>query len=150
MKEPFGGIVLNVAFRILVPFTIVYGIYVLCLGEFSPGGGFQAGALLAVGILLARLILGQDAKFNVTGKTSVVLAGVGTFIYAFIGWLTLFGGADFFMNYDYLPIALEPKHEMHACCIFLIEIGVATCVMMTIINLLDAIIKRGEDDGSVK
>lgn len=150
MKEPFGGIILNVAFRILVPFTIVYGVYVLCLGEFSPGGGFQAGALLAVGVLLARLVLGQDAKFNISGKTSVVLAGLGTFIYAFVGWLTLFGGADFFMNYDYLPIHLEPKHEMHAFSIFLIEIGVATCVMMTIINLLDAIIKRGEDDGSVK
>ena len=51
MKEPFGGLILNVAFRMLVPFTIVYGVYVLCLGEFSPGGGFQAGALLAVGVL---------------------------------------------------------------------------------------------------
>ena len=79
MKEPFGGLILNVAFRMLVPFTIVYGVYVLCVGEFSPGGGFQAGALLAVGVLLARLILGFDTKFNVLGKTSVVLAGVGTF-----------------------------------------------------------------------
>ena len=129
MKEPFGGLILNVAFRMLVPFTIVYGVYVLCLGEFSPGGGFQAGALLAVG---------------------VVLAGVGTFLYAFTGWLTLFGGADYFLNYDYMPIVLEPKHEMHAMGIFLIEIGVAICVMMTIINLLDAIVKRGEDDGSVE
>ena len=34
MKEPFGGIILNVAFRMLIPFTIVYGVYVLCLGEF--------------------------------------------------------------------------------------------------------------------
>lgn len=150
MKEPFGGLIMNVAFRMLVPFTIVYGIYVLCLGEFSPGGGFQAGALLAVGVLLSRLILGFDAKFNVLGKTSVVLAGVGTFLYAFTGWLTLFGGADFFLNYDYMPLHLEPKHEMHAMGIFLIEIGVAICVMMTIINLLDAIVKRGEDDGSIK
>ena len=83
MKEPFGGLILNVAFRMLVPFTLTYGVYILCLGEFSPGGGFQAGALLSVGVLLARLILGFDTKFNVLGKTSVVLAGVGTFLYAF-------------------------------------------------------------------
>lgn len=25
MKEPFGGLILNVAFRMLVPFTITYG-----------------------------------------------------------------------------------------------------------------------------
>lgn len=150
MKEPFGGLILNVAFRMLVPFTIVYGVYVLCLGEFSPGGGFQAGALLAVGVLLSRLILGFDAKFNVMGATALVMAGLGTFLYAFTGWLTLFGGADYFLNYDYMPIHLEPVHEMHALGIFLIEIGVAVCVMMTIIILLDAIVKRGEENGSAE
>lgn len=43
LKDPFGGIILNVAFRALVPFTIVYGIYVLCLGEFSPGAVSRPG-----------------------------------------------------------------------------------------------------------
>ena len=150
LKDPFGGIILNVAFRALVPFTIVYGISVLCLGEFSPGGGFQAGALLAVGVVLARLILGFDTKFNILAPTAIVMAGLGTFLYAFTGWLTIFGGADYFLNYNYMPIHLEPAHEMHALGIFLIEIGVAICVMMTIINLLDAIVKRGEEDGSAE
>lgn len=149
MREPFGGLILNIAFRMLVPFTIVYGIYVLCLGEFSPGGGFQAGALLSVGVLLSRMIMGEKAKFNVSGKTSVVLAGVGTFLYTFTGWLTLFGGGRF-LEYDFMPIHMEPTHEMHAMAIFMIEIGVAVCVMMTIINLMDAIIKRGDEDGSSK
>ena len=116
----------------------------------EEGEIIQAGALLSVGVLLARLILGFDTKFNVLGKTSVVLAGVGTFLYAFTGWLTLFGGADFFLNYNYMPIHMEPQHEMHAMGIFLIEIGVAICVMMTIINLLDAIVKRGDEDGSAQ
>lgn len=150
MKEPFGGMILNIAFRLLVPFVMVYAIYVLCLGEFSPGGGFQAGALLAVGVLLARLIMGSDAKFNIRGENSVVWAGVGTFLYVFTGWLTLMGGADFFLNYDYMPIHLEPKHEMHALAILMIEIGVAICVMMTTINLLDAIVKREDNDGNTK
>lgn len=149
MREPFGGLILNIAFRMLVPFTIVYGIYVLCLGEFSPGGGFQAGALLSVGVLLSRMIMGEKAKFNVSGKTSVVLAGVGTFLYTFTGWLTLFGGGRF-LEYDFMPIHMEPAHEMHAMAIFMIEIGVAVCVMMTIINLMDSIIKRGDEDGSSK
>lgn len=147
LKDPFGGIILNVAFRALVPFTIVYGIYVLCLGEFSPGGGFQAGALLSVGVLLSRLILGSDARFNVAGRTSIILAGLGTFLYAFTGWLTIFGGADYFLDYNYMPVHMEPVHEMHALAIFMIEIGVAICVMMTIINLLDSIVKMGDDDG---
>ena len=104
---------------------------------------------MAVGVLLSRMILGEDAKFNIQGKTSVVLAGVGTFIYTFVGWVTIFGGGKF-LEYDFMPIVMEPKHEMHAMAIFLIEIGVTMCVMMTIINLMDSIIKRGDDDGSIE
>lgn len=146
MKDAFGGLILNTSFRWLVPFTIVYGVIILCLGESSPGGGFQAGALLSVGVLLSRIILGWDTTFDVKGSTSVWLAGVGTFLYAFTGWLTLFGGADYFLDYNFFPIHIEPMHEMHAWSIFIIEIGVATCVMMTIINLLEAIVKRSEEN----
>lgn len=42
MKKPFGGIVLDTAFRLIVPFSLVYGVYVLIFGEAGPGGGFQA------------------------------------------------------------------------------------------------------------
>lgn len=69
MNKPFGGLILNIAFRMLVPFTMVYAVYILCLGEFSPGGGFQAGALLSVGVLLARLILGFDTCSICSGVT---------------------------------------------------------------------------------
>ncbi len=142
----FGGIIINIAFRGLVPFTIVYGIYVLCMGESSPGGGFQAGALLAVGILISRMVLGNGENgFNIKGNTSVVMAGVGTFIYAFTGWMTVLNGGKF-LEYDCMPIHMEPVHEMHAMAIFIIEIGVAMCVMMTIINLMEAITKRGDED----
>lgn len=43
MKKSFGGIVLDSSFRIIIPFTLVYGMYILTHGEYSPGGGFQAG-----------------------------------------------------------------------------------------------------------
>ncbi len=149
MRDGFGGIIISTAFRLLVPFSIIYGVYILCFGEYSPGGGFQAGALLAVGVLLSRMILGENARFNISGKDSVVLAGVGTFIYTFVGWLTLFGGGKF-LDYNYMPIKLEPMHEMHAMAIFIIDVGVTICVMMTIINLMDSIIKRGDEDGSIE
>mgnify|MGYP001518882809 CR=1 FL=1 len=88
MKDPFGGLLLNIAFRMLVPFSLVYAVYVLILGESSPGGGFQAGVVLGFGIVLARLIMGEDSSlFNIRTTTTLVLAGVGTFIYSLAGWL---------------------------------------------------------------
>lgn len=145
MKEPFGGILLHIAFRLLVPFSLVYAIYVLILGETSPGGGFQAGVVLAFGIVLARLILGEDTPvFNIKLKNSLALAGIGTFIYALAGWLTLFGGGKF-LDYGFLPFAIKETHELHALGILIIEIGVTVCVMMTILNIMDVVTKRSDD-----
>ena len=43
----FGSMLMDGAFRIVVPIILIYGMYVLFHGEISLGGGFQAGALLA-------------------------------------------------------------------------------------------------------
>ena len=145
MKDPFGGMLLNIAFRLLVPFSLVYAVYVLILGESSPGGGFQAGVVMGFGIILARLILGEDAKiFNVRIGTSLVLVGCGSFIYALAGWLTLVGGGKF-LDYSFLPVSMEATHELHALGILMIETGVTICVMMTILNIMDAVVRRSED-----
>lgn len=145
MREPFGGILLHIAFRLIIPFSLVYAIYVLVLGETSPGGGFQAGVVLAFGILLARLVLGAEAKaFNIRLETSLALAGIGTFIYAAAGWLTLFGGGKF-LDYSFLPFAMHEPRELHALGILIIEIGVTVCVMMTILNIMAVVTKRSDD-----
>lgn len=150
MKEPFGGIILNIAFRILVPFSLVYSIYALILGESGPGGGFQAGVVLSFGIVLSRLILGEDNKvFNIDTRNSLVLAGCGTFIYTLTGWLTLAGGGTF-LDYSHLPFMFEHLHELHGLGILLIETGVTICVMTTILNIMDAIVRGDEDDGSLE
>lgn len=146
MKRRFGGVVPNTAFRLLVPLSLVYGMYVLLHGEYSPGGGFQAGALLAIGVVLARLIMGSETKFNISGRHALILAGVGTFIYALTGYLTLFGGGQF-LDYSYLPFKIyEELPEMHALGILMIEVGVTICVMSTIIDIMDIIIDREDID----
>lgn len=143
MNRPFGSIVLDTSFRVLVPFTLVYGIYVLVHGEYSPGGGFQAGALLAVGVILARLVQGEGAIFNIKGTKALILAGIGTFIYGSIGFSTiLFGGK--FLEYGKFPIHLHDPAELHAIGMLGIEIGVTICVMATIIAILDALTKGGD------
>lgn len=99
MKKPFGGIVLDTAFRIIVPFTLIYGVYVLIFGEAGPGGGFQAGALLSIGVVLSRLIMGDHASFNISvkirwswpasGPSSMRLPAGWQCLTAAISWITV-------------------------------------------------------------
>lgn len=42
--------------RILYPFVLVFGFYVIVNGHLTPGGGFQGGAILATAILITYLI----------------------------------------------------------------------------------------------
>ncbi len=45
------SILLTTVARILFPFVILFGFYVILNGSLSPGGGFQGGAIMATGIL---------------------------------------------------------------------------------------------------
>ena len=147
MKKKYGSSVVDISFRIITPFTLIYGVYVYLNGEISPGGGFQAGALLAVGVVLARLIMGAENKiYNVSGRSAVILAGVGTFIYALTGWVTMLRGGKF-LDYGFLPFAIGSHGghmwpALHATGILFIELGVTLCVMMTIIDILDVVVER--------
>ena len=76
------------------------------------------------------------------------MAGVGTFIYAATGWLAMLNGGNF-LDYSYLPFKAEHTNELHALGILFIEIGVTICVMMTIINILDAVVERGTKMGAL-
>lgn len=140
MNERFGGLILNTAFRYMVPFTLLYGAYVLFHGEYSPGGGFQAGALFAIGVVLTRLVQGDEAVLNLTGNKALILAGLGAFLYGGIGILSVILGGNM-LEYAVLPFNLTVK-ELNALGILGIEIGVTICVMSTIIVIYDALSRR--------
>ncbi|MDD2235245.1 MAG: MnhB domain-containing protein [Desulfitobacteriaceae bacterium] len=142
MNERFGTVVLDTAFRFVIPFVMLYGVYVLINGESSPGGGFQAGALLAIAVVLSRLVQGEKAVFNISGNTALILAGIGTFLYGFVGVLTLCWGGNF-LEYGISPWAMLAA-EKHALGILGIEIGVTLCVMATIIAIFDALTRKEE------
>src|SRR5690606_6838757 len=46
--------------RLLVPFIVLFGLYVQFHGDYGPGGGFQAGALVAAGLILHSLLEGEQ------------------------------------------------------------------------------------------
>lgn len=142
MKKQADSIIIKTAFRYAVPLLFLYGIYVLIHGEFSPGGGFQAGALLAMVVILSRLVEGSEARINVSGDLVFILAGIGTFIYALVGWVTIFAGGNF-LEYAKLPFNVEEIFR-HQYGILGIEIGVTLTVMATIIVIFDAITRKGE------
>ena len=145
MNRRFGGIILDSAFRILIPFMVVYGFYVLTHGEYSPGGGFQAGGLIAIAIVSVRLVIGARGGYAFVGEKAAIVAGLGAFLYVLTGLIPLFTGGKF-LEYGMLPFDFNSMEKLHSTGILMIEMGVTVCVTATIINILDAVLERGDTD----
>ncbi len=118
--------------KLLIPFVIVFGLYVITHGDYGPGGGFQGGVILAAAYILHALVYGlQEARRVVPRWASDTLAAVGVLFYVGVGLVSLLGGGTF-LDYDYLlsdPAAAQPLG------MFLVELGVGltvACVMVTV------------------
>ena len=53
--------ILDLMSRKLSPFMFLFGFYLLSHGHLSPGGGFQAGVVIASGVILLALSQGVSA-----------------------------------------------------------------------------------------
>ena len=53
-------LILRVVSKLLIPLIVVFGLYVQFHGDFGPGGGFQAGVIIAVAVILYALIFGME------------------------------------------------------------------------------------------
>ena len=83
----------------LLPFSIVFGIYIILFGTVSPGGGFQGGVMVAAAVLL--LYLGynyQTAKNAINTEVLRVGEAAGAILYVIFGLCGLFLGANFCRN----------------------------------------------------
>ena len=63
--------ILRVVSKLLIPPMLVYALYVQFHGEYSPGGGFQAGVVFAAAFVLYSLVHGID-EFVVEGMPTVL------------------------------------------------------------------------------
>ena len=125
-------IVLRVVTKALVPFILLFGLYVQTHGDFGPGGGFQAGVIFASGFILYGLVYGIDATFRVfPSRLLLLLAALGVLIFAGTGVAALVMGGNYL---EYAVFAEDPVFGNHIG-IWLVEIGVGMTVSSVMITI---------------
>ena len=81
----------------------VFGIYVALHGQLTPGGGFQAGVILASALLLVYIAENTEAFKSITSSAiAEVFEAAGAASYALIGIVSLCLGLPFLTNF--LPL----------------------------------------------
>lgn len=129
----------RVVAKLLIPFIMLFALYVQFHGEYSPGGGFQAGAIFAAAIMLYALVEG-DARSREVLPDGVILfvMAAGVALYLAVGFAGMLMGGEF-LNYSVL--AHDPVEGQHLG-ILLIELGVGMTVAAVIVAMFHAFAGR--------
>lgn len=118
--------ILRVVTKILMPFILLFGLYVQFHGDFGPGGGFQAGVIFAAGVILYGLVYGLSSAIRIVPLVVLEsLFALGALIFAGTGVATMLMGGNF-LDYNALS-PHDPIHGQHLG-LMLIEFGVGVAV----------------------
>lgn len=133
-------LILRIGTKLILPFILLFAIYVQFHGEYGPGGGFQAGVIVAAVIILIAITFGLNAAKRVAPRGLVErMVPLGVLIYAGTGIAGLLLGGNYL---DYGVLLAEPVSG-HLLGIFAVEIGVAVTVSSTMVALFYAFVERG-------
>ena len=139
-RYKYNPIIMTVS-KGLSPFIMLFGLYVIFHGHYSPGGGFQGGTMLAAGLLLIRLAAGFDiAQLQFKRIWGTPLGSIGVLIYFGTGFSALLCGGEF-LNYAFLPFAGFQAAELRSLGILMIEIGVGLAVMAILVAIYDDLLE---------
>lgn len=136
-----GHLILRVVSKILIPFLLLFGLYVQLHGDFGPGGGFQAGVIIAAAFVLYALIFGLRATQKIIPSSLLEVAvPMGVLIYAGVGvYAWLMGGN--FLDYNMID-PNDPSHGQHLG-VLLVEVGVLLTVSSTMLLIFYTFAGRG-------
>jgi len=124
----------------LVPIILLYALYVQFHGEYSPGGGFQAGVIFTIGLMLYALSYGVPrARRVVSLRAAQGLASLGLTLYVAVGFAALLMGGQFL---EYNALAANPLRGQ-LIGILLIELGV--CITIVGVVMLIFYLVLGEE-----
>ena len=133
-------VILRVGTKLILPFILLFALYVQFHGDFGPGGGFQAGVIAAGTVILLTITFGLESAQRVAPRALVErMVPLGVLIYAGTGVVGLLLGKNFL---DYSVLSYDAAHGRELG-IFLVEVGVLITVAGTMTALFYAFVERG-------
>ena len=125
--------------RMLIPFILLFGLYVQFHGEYSPGGGFQAGAIIAASMILYALLEAEERALKVLPLSLLrILMAFGALLYGSVGVLGMLLGGNFL---DYSVLSSNPVSGQQ-WGLLLIEAGVGITVTGVLLSIFHAFAAR--------
>jgi multicomponent K+:H+ antiporter subunit A len=136
------------AARLLLPLASIVGVYIFLRGHNMPGGGFIAGLVFSIAMLMQYMASGYEWSTQRQRLDEHLLIGLGVLIAALTGIGSVLFGAPLFTSwFDYFSLPLVGEVELASAMAF--DVGVAMTVVgavMLALRELSHLAQRAEKD----
>ncbi|MGC8721876.1 MAG: Na(+)/H(+) antiporter subunit B [Caldisericaceae bacterium] len=134
--------IVRIGSRIIFPFIVLFGVYIILHGHLTPGGGFQGGAIIASGVLMLYL---ANPEIHVGRNILLVTEGLAGLTYVVLGIIGLFSPSHSFL-YNFLPLG-TPGYILSAGILLPLYIAVGVKVASEFSGIIDDLFSPDEEIG---
>ena len=143
-----NSVILSAAARVLVALMLLFSLYMLLRGHNEPGGGFSAGLVTGVALILQYIAEGSAITRARLPWDHLGLIGAGIIIALLTGVASwLFGYPFLTSTFSYVSLPLIGTFELASAMLF--DLGVFLAVVSTVLLILSGVGRISLQEDSV-
>ncbi|RYV50971.1 Na+/H+ antiporter subunit A [Pengzhenrongella frigida] len=145
------SVIFEVVTRLLFPTLIVFAVYLLFAGHNAPGGGFAAGLVVGIALIVRYLAGGRYELGEAAPVHPGLLLGSGLFLSAGVGLLALILGGEALQSVI-IDLKIPLIGTLHVVTSLFFDLGVFLVVVGLVLDVLRSlgaeIDRQGEATGA--
>ncbi|MHC1588582.1 MAG: MnhB domain-containing protein [Methermicoccaceae archaeon] len=148
-KKHDEDVIITTISRLMIPFILLYGLYVM-VGTEGAGGGFQGGTVLAAAFILLVTAFGiNKGREKMPESWNALFKSLGLYLYAGVGGLLciIFSlGKAQFLNYCAIPLAsiIGGPATRGFWVSHVVEVGIGVTVMGAFVSIFYDLARKDE------
>ncbi|SFM33089.1 multisubunit potassium/proton antiporter, PhaA subunit /multisubunit potassium/proton antiporter, PhaB subunit [Ectothiorhodospira mobilis] len=135
-------IMMVVATRVMLPLALLVGVYILLRGHNMPGGGFIAGLVVSIALIMQYMASGFQWAARRMAVDYDALIGLGVLVAGATGVAAMVGGYPFLTSaHDYVHLPWVGEVELASAMVF--DVGVFLTVVGAVMLALAQVSRLG-------
>ncbi len=142
-----SSVILRTATKLLVPLSLVFAMFIYFKGHQTPGGGFVAGLVAAVALIVQRMSEGRDSLTKLLPFPERTFIAIGLFLALATGLGALALDLPFFTSshgYLHLPTSTGDDYKFEWATVMVFDFGVVMVVTGVVVGMINALSKELE------
>ena len=139
------SVILKVGARLIVPLSLIFAVYIYFKGHQSPGGGFVAGLVAAVALIVHRMSYGSDSLRKMLPFSERYFIAIGLTLALGTGFGAFMQGLPFFTSahgYLHLPTTIQQSYDFEWASVMAFDLGVFMVVTGVVVGMIDVLTKE--------